>query len=90
MPILNVEIKARCNATQEVHQILQGKNARFIGVDHQIDTYFKVSNGRLKLRQGNIENALIHYQRPDQEGPKTSTVSLYPAPEAEQLKACLK
>jgi adenylate cyclase class 2 len=28
--------------------------------------------GRLKLRQGNIEQTLIFYNRPDQEGPKQS------------------
>jgi predicted adenylyl cyclase CyaB len=35
----------------------------FKGTDHQIDTYFKVPHGRLKLREGNIENNLIYYER---------------------------
>jgi len=42
----------------------------------QVDTYFKVPNGRLKLRQ--IENEasqLIFYDRPDVEGPKISNYS---------------
>ncbi len=32
------------------------------------------SQGRLKLREGNIENALIFYQRANQKGPKRSDV----------------
>ena len=45
-------------------------------VDHQIDTYFKVNSGRLKLREGDIENHLIFYERVNQEGPKQSNVIL--------------
>ncbi|MCB0632833.1 MAG: class IV adenylate cyclase [Saprospiraceae bacterium] len=77
MTHLNVEIKARTDRAEQIRQILEAQNARFIGIDHQIDTYFVVPSGRLKLRQGNIETTLIHYARPDQAGPKTSTVSLY-------------
>ncbi len=75
MPTL-VEIKAKCNDPQNVHQILKAHNADYKGIDHQVDTYFGVPKGRLKLREGNIENTLIHYHRPNQEGPKTSAVSL--------------
>lgn len=76
MPTL-VEIKAKCTDPQNIHQILKAHNADFKGIDHQVDTYFVVPKGRLKLREGNIENTLIHYHRPNQEGPKTSAVSLY-------------
>lgn len=86
---LNVEIKARCRQTEEIHTLLLEQGADFRGEDHQIDTYFRVPQGRLKLRQGLIENALIHYERPNQAGPKTSEVSLCPAPEGEALKAVL-
>ena len=58
----NVEIKARCAQPDQIHQILKAQNARFVGIDHQIDTYFNVAEGRLKLREGNIENQLIFYQ----------------------------
>ena len=56
---------------------LKSKNADFKGLDHQVDTYFKVSSGRLKLREGNIENHLIFYDRVNQEGPKQSDVMLF-------------
>ncbi|MFP4053763.1 MAG: class IV adenylate cyclase [Phycisphaerae bacterium] len=74
---LNVEIKARCDDRDRVRDVLENAGADFHGHDHQIDTYFCVSAGRLKLRQGTIETALIHYERPDQPGPKASAVRLY-------------
>ena len=51
--------------------------AEFRGTDVQTDTYFKVNNGRLKLRQGNIENSLIFYNRENIAGPKMSQVNLF-------------
>jgi adenylate cyclase, class 2 len=74
---LNVEIKARCSDPQRVKKILESRGAEYKGLDHQIDTYFNVQNGRLKLREGNIENSLIFYERSNQEGPKDSNVVLY-------------
>ena len=74
---LNIEIKAKCKAPDFVKKILEEQGADFKGVDHQIDTYFKVPNGRLKLREGNIENTLIQYHRSDQAGPKKSNYILY-------------
>jgi len=73
----NIEIKAKCNNPITIKEILKSRNADFKGVDHQIDTYFKVANGRMKLREGNIETALIQYNRPNQAGPKKSDYVLY-------------
>ena len=87
---LNVEIKARSTRALEIKKILEAQNARFVGEDHQIDTYFKVAHGRLKLREGNIENALIHYKRGNQSGPKTSEVLLYTSNPKSNLKAILE
>lgn len=87
---LNVEIKARCANPDKVRRYLLDNQARFLGTDHQVDTYFQVPEGRLKLRQGNIENALIHYQRADQEGPKSSQVKLAPVGDGASLKSVLK
>lgn len=72
----NIEIKARCADTERIRKILKSLNARFIGEDHQIDTYFNVPKGRLKLRQGNIENSLIFYRRADSAAPKQSDIVL--------------
>lgn len=76
MSYTNIEIKARCFHPEKVEAFLLSHNARYAGLDHQKDTYFMVPAGRLKLRQGNIENSLIFYNRPDQEGPKQSDFSL--------------
>lgn len=51
---------------------------RFIGDDHQVDTYFKVPRGRLKLRKGNVENALIFYIRSNEACARTSQVIMEP------------
>lgn len=87
---LNVEIKAKCHNHATIEQILLEKEARFIGLDHQVDTYFKVPNGRLKLREGNIENTLIFYDRPNQAGPKKSDIILYHVQPDASLKAILE
>jgi adenylate cyclase class 2 len=60
---VNIEFKARMRDEKRVRAALKNLRPRVAGTDHQIDTYFNTSSGRLKLRQGNIENALIFYQR---------------------------
>lgn len=86
---LNIEIKARCSNQDFIRKLLQERKADFRGTDHQIDTYFTVPKGRLKLRQGSIENNLIHYDRPDQAGPKASEVHLYACQDGDALRATL-
>lgn len=77
MPTLNIEFKARTNKLAELEALLRQHNPLFIGEDRQVDTYFNVPSGRLKLREGNIENALIYYEREDTAGTKASHVLLY-------------
>jgi adenylate cyclase class 2 len=87
---LNIEIKARCADHAPIRRILQQERAEFCGTDHQLDTYFRVPQGRLKLRRGTIENNLIQYHRDNQAGPKASHVHLYPVREVrDQLHAAL-
>ncbi len=89
MAILNIEIKAKSNNQNKIREILKSKNANFKGVDHQIDTYFNVGFGRLKLREGNIENNLIHYNRENKEGPKQSDIILFKSAPKSKLKELL-
>ena len=84
-----IEIKAKCNDSKKIEAILLKQNAKYIGLDHQIDTYFNVPNGRLKLRQGNIECHLIFYNRQNQNAPKQSDVMLYKPQDAAILKDIL-
>ncbi len=90
MEFLNVEIKAVCQDPDRVRDILLEHNARFIGQDHQIDTYFVVETGRLKLREGDIENSLIYYERQNDAGPKRSDVQLYETEKESGLKDVLR
>jgi predicted adenylyl cyclase CyaB len=86
---LNIEIKAKCNNPELIRKFLLENKADFKGTDHQTDTYFNVPHGRLKLRQGNIENSLIHYEREEKSGPKSSHVSLYKVTDGTTLKNTL-
>ena len=77
MNIKNFEFKAMVDNLEKYENKLLTLNPVLIGTDHQVDTYFNVSKGRLKLREGNIENALINYYREDEQGSKMSEVILY-------------
>jgi predicted adenylyl cyclase CyaB len=89
MEFLNVEIKARINNPEKIRDLLIELKADYKGLDHQIDTYFNVTNGRLKLREGNIENHLIHYFRNNQREPKESHYSLFKTEPSSNLKTIL-
>lgn len=89
MPYLNVEIKARCQDADFIRTYLLSHNADFVGTDEQTDTYFNVPHGRLKLREGNIENNLIYYERSNQAGPKDSHFQLVKINDAAGLKEVL-
>lgn len=86
----NIEIKARLTNPESIRNILKSKNALFKGTDHQIDTYFKIDTGRLKLREGNIENNLIYYSRSNKAGPKQSDVILIKATDPNLKELLLK
>lgn len=77
MIILNFEFKARTIDLNGLEKKLLGLHPLFIGEDNQTDTYFNVPIGRLKLREGNIENSLIYYERQNTAGAKQSDVLLY-------------
>lgn len=85
-----IEMKARCSNPSKIrHLLLQQPNIQFIGIDSQVDTYFKIPSGRLKLREGNIENSLIYYDRENKKDAKKSDVTLYKSTEIASLKAVL-
>jgi predicted adenylyl cyclase CyaB len=89
MAHINVEIKARCSDHERIRKILEERKADHQGEDHQIDSYFVVPNGRLKLREGTIENNLIFYERENSAGPKQSNIMLYPVEPGSLLKELL-
>lgn len=77
MKIRNCEFKARVEDLDSYERKLQELQPRFHGLDHQKDTYFNTKTGRLKLREGNIEHALIHYERENIAEAKESSIILY-------------
>ena len=73
----NVELKAKIRDWERAHSIsreLSGADAQIL---HQEDVFFNVSQGRLKLRiLGGDRGELIHYDRPDVAGMKTSRYTI--------------
>jgi len=88
--MINIEIKAKCSEPNRIRKMLNSKGVDFKGTDRQIDTYFKVKTGRLKLREGNIENGLIYYERENTNLPKQSNYLLYRTNPHTKLKDFLK
>ncbi len=89
MKRLNFEFKARLADEPRVREQLKRLHARFIGTDHQIDTYFNVPGGRLKVREGRIENALIFYRRNNAPRARQSAVEITLLPRPNSLRAIL-
>lgn len=87
---INIEIKARTTNADAIRKYLLANDAENRGTDLQTDTYFNTLKGRLKLRQGNIENNLIYYERENQAGPKQSNFSLLQVADPDSLKAMLE
>lgn len=79
MTITNIEIKSKSSEEEQnkIIGILKQNNAKDLGTDIQTDTYFKVEQGRLKLRRGDIENYLIYYEREEKKEAKQSDVILF-------------
>jgi len=71
---VNVEFKARIRNIDAVRSRLRTLQPRELGLDHQRDIYFGVPEGRLKLRDGGIEQSLIFYRRADQATTRESHV----------------
>lgn len=86
----NVEIKARSADLAAVEA-----RARAIATSPpedlaQDDTFFAVPRGRLKLREfADGTGQLIHYERPDATGPKTSDYVITPVAEPATLREAL-
>lgn len=89
MPLINIEFKVRTTDIEGLERKLLELCPVLIGEDQQVDTYFNVSPGRLKLREGKIENALIYYERPDTANSKQSDIILYQHTPERSLKDIL-
>ncbi len=87
----NIEIKAYYPELAKGRRIARQLKARFVGRAKQIDTFFKVAQGRLKLRESSLKGAeLIPYVRPNVRGPKTSQYVVLPVADPAKTKVLLK
>ncbi|XP_023011928.2 uncharacterized protein isoform X1 [Leptinotarsa decemlineata] len=67
----NVEIKAKVCNLDKLVELVKALGPQRHEIIKQKDTFYKVPNGRLKLRKfENGSGELIYYERPDTEGPK--------------------
>ena len=89
MKLLNFEFKAYLRDAARVRAILERLRARSLGTDRQVDTYFRVPAGRLKVREGRIENSLIFYQRTNSSRARRSIVEMLLLPRRNSLRAIL-
>jgi predicted adenylyl cyclase CyaB len=86
----NIEIKARTEKFDELRERLSVPGGTPPEILLQEDTFFHSPNGRLKLRVLQAGPAqLIHYDRPDQPGPKRSNYHVFETDDPENLKTAL-
>lgn len=88
--MIDVEIKAKYDNQDFIRKFLQGKGAYFKGIDYQIDVYFQTNSGRLKLRKGELEGALVFYKRENIKGIKPSNFTLYKSQKPDELESILR
>ena len=89
MKLLNFEFKARLQDATAVRATLKRLRARFLGTDRQVDTYFHVPAGRLKIREGRLENSLIFYQRTNSAHARRSAVEMMLLPRRNSVRVIL-
>jgi adenylate cyclase class 2 len=87
-----VELKARVDDHDFLRKKLSALGAEYAGTFQQSDLYFRVPEGRLKLRTVNGDNKaeLIYYNREDILGPKSDDALILRVQEPEDLKKILK
>lgn len=87
-----VELKARIDALDSVRRKVIGLGAHHIGTFRQIDVYFEVPKGRLKLREVEGKNAaeLVYYERENVAKPKRSNVFILEVQKPAVFKSLLE
>jgi predicted adenylyl cyclase CyaB len=87
----NIELKARLRDIAAARRVAEALATSRLGTQHQVDTYFPVPRGRLKLRQiDGLSALLIAYHRQDQHDSKSSNYRLVPIANPETLKLALR
>jgi adenylate cyclase class 2 len=87
-----IELKVRVDDHDFLRKKLSALGAEYVGTFQQTDVYFKVPEGRLKLREvkDNRTAELIYYERENIAGPKRDDAFILRVQEPEDLKKILK
>lgn len=85
----NLELKARDHDRQGSLDRCASIGAEDQGMLQQLDTYFAVSAGRLKLREEVSRAELIFYERADESSERASDYLIAPVAQPQELKAVL-
>lgn len=96
----NIEMKARCADLGKIREASRSLGAVHQGSMRQLDTYYRVPAGRLKLREIEFAGAgadsgeavsaeLIFYQRANADGPRSSDYEVAPVSEPARMRAAL-
>ena len=86
----NIEIKARFRKTSRIDETLKKIGARFEIRERQTDTYFRVNQGRLKLREREPGTTqLVQYFREDRGHPRPSNYEIVEVDHVDEVKARL-
>lgn len=86
----NLEIKAKFELWDNRHGLADSIHARYVWTRIQVDTYFNVEKGKLKLRQVEGFGAeLIAYHRPELKSARLSDYLIYRSIHGETLKDVL-
>lgn len=83
---VDINVKARCYDLLDAEEKLMAMGAVFQGEDQQVDTFYCVDYGKLKWRQGSIENLVTHYVREDVNGEWHTRVLIYEQSPDEQRR----
>lgn len=82
----NLEVKARARDPDTIRRRVRDLGAELRGTERQVDRYFNVAAGRLKLRESSFDGAhLIVYLRDDRAAARPSTFHRLPVDEPDAL-----
>lgn len=86
----NIESKFRCDDHEGVRTRALAMGATGAGLLEQVDKFFEVPSGRLKLRIEGDRGTLVAYDRPDRPEARDSEYSLFHTEDPEALEEALR
>lgn len=87
----NLEVKAKIPNIEQGIAIANSLKLKFIEILNQVDTYFVVPKGRLKLREINdVDGELIYYERDEYSNHRQSKFEVYKTKDPSLLRLILE